>query len=205
MARPKTTSPKGFSASKCDVRNWIFSKSWEFLGNSWIFWEFFGKSLGILSLGIKKSADNKNLFEYGRNWFICQDFGVMEKEGRTKGLDHLAHSWGVLAVLWVPNEIDSLNFQHMLLFWFCEASPNLSLFRQLFFPKEKCWKIAISIHWFFSIFPLVPPWELWKKSCLNKLKFGEASRNQKRSICWKFKLSISLGTAKTPPAVGEMI
>ena len=47
-----------------------------------------------------------------------------------------------------------------------------------------------------------------KKSCLNKLKFGEASRNQKRSICWKFKLSISLGTqksAKTPPAVGKMI
>jgi hypothetical protein len=27
------TSPKGFSASKCDVENWIFSKSWEFLGN----------------------------------------------------------------------------------------------------------------------------------------------------------------------------
>ena len=24
---PKTTSPKGFSASKCDVGNWIFSKS----------------------------------------------------------------------------------------------------------------------------------------------------------------------------------
>ena len=40
-----------------------------------------------------------------------------------------------------------------------------------------------------------------KKSCLNKLKFWEASRNQKRSICWKFKLSISLVTqksAKTP-------
>ena len=47
-----------------------------------------------------------------------------------------------------------------------------------------------------------------KKSCLNKLKFWEASRNQKRGICWKFKLSISLGTqksAKTPPAVGKMI
>ena len=28
------TSPKGFSASKCDVGNWIFSKSWEFFGNS---------------------------------------------------------------------------------------------------------------------------------------------------------------------------
>ena len=69
-------------------------------------------------------------------------------------------------------------------------------------------KIAKTIHWFFSIFPLVPPWKLWKKSCLNKLKFWEASRNQKRSICWKFKLSISLGTqksAKTPPAVAKMI
>ena len=33
-----------------------------------------------------------------------------------KGSDHLAHSWGVLADFWVPNEIDSLNFQHMLLF-----------------------------------------------------------------------------------------
>ena len=40
------------------------------------------------------------------------------------------------------------------------------------------------------------------------LKFGEASRNSKRSINWKFKLSISLGTqksAKNPPAVGKMI
>jgi hypothetical protein len=38
---------------------------------------------------------------------------------------------GVLADFWVPNEIDSLNFQHMLLFWFREASPNLSLFRKM--------------------------------------------------------------------------
>jgi hypothetical protein len=30
----RKSSPKGFSASKCDVRNWIFSKSWEFFGNS---------------------------------------------------------------------------------------------------------------------------------------------------------------------------
>ena len=75
-------------------------------------------------------------------------------------------------------------------------------------PKEKCWKIAITIHWFFSIFPLVPPWKLWKKSCLNNLKFWEASGNQKRSICWKFQLSISLETqksAKIPPALGKMI
>ena len=43
------TSPKGFSASKCDVRNWLFSKSWDvfwnilgFFGDFWEkFWEFF--------------------------------------------------------------------------------------------------------------------------------------------------------------------
>ena len=67
------------------------------------------------------------------------------------------------------------------------------------------------------------PYVLWPLACdlwpLNsrpvycsrlygKLKFGEASRNQKRSICWKFQVSISLGTqksAKIPPAVGKMI
>ena len=48
------TSSKGFSASKCDVGNWILSKSWEFFeklfGNFMvflgsllrIFWQFFG-------------------------------------------------------------------------------------------------------------------------------------------------------------------
>ena len=39
------TSPKGFSASKCDVTNWMFSKSYEFFeklfGNVWIFLDFF--------------------------------------------------------------------------------------------------------------------------------------------------------------------
>ena len=40
-----------------------------------------------------------------------------------------------------------------------------------------------------------------KKSCLNKLKFWEASRNQKRSICWKFQLSISLGRQKSPSTI----
>ena len=33
-----------------------------------------------------------------------------------KGLIILAQAGGVLADFWVPNEIDSLNFQHMLLF-----------------------------------------------------------------------------------------
>ena len=41
-----------------------------------------------------------------------------------------------------------------------------------------------------------------KKSCLNKLKFWEASWNQKRSICWKFQLSNSLGTQKGTGAIG---
>ena len=38
------------------------------------------------------SADNKKLFEYGRNLFVCQDFGfchdfVSIKEGRRTNLD----------------------------------------------------------------------------------------------------------------------
>ena len=37
------TSPKGFSASKCDVGNWIFSKSWNFLRKCLdIFWNLWG-------------------------------------------------------------------------------------------------------------------------------------------------------------------
>ena len=34
---------------------------------------------------------------------------------------------------WVPNEIKSWDFQHMIHLWFREASQNLSSFRQLFF------------------------------------------------------------------------
>ena len=26
----------------------------------------------------KKSADNKKFFEYGRDWFLCQDFGFCQ-------------------------------------------------------------------------------------------------------------------------------
>ena len=47
---------------------------------------------------------------------------------------------------------------------------------------------------FFSIFP----WKLWyKKSFLKELKFCEVSRNPKFSLCWKFQLSISLGSKKS--------
>ena len=39
------TSPKGFSASKCDEGNWIFSKKFEKLFE--IFWIFFWNFFGI--------------------------------------------------------------------------------------------------------------------------------------------------------------
>ena len=45
----------------------------------------------------------------------------------------LATGRGILADFWVPHEIESWNFQHMLDLWFSEASQNLSSFRQLFF------------------------------------------------------------------------
>ena len=97
---------------------------------------------------------------------------IRQKICSIKILQRVWSSWpqlrgGVSADFWVSNEIDSLNFQHMLLFWFREASQNLSLFRQLFFivskgkPKEKCWKIAII--GFSSFFLWTPPWRLWKK------------------------------------------
>ena len=86
-----------------------------------------------------------------------------------KGLIILPTAGGVLADFWVPNEIDSLNFQHMLLFWFREASQNLSLFRQLFFHsfqggtkgkmlKNQCIVMAIFQHFSFG-----PPLETMKK------------------------------------------
>ena len=54
--------------------------------------------------------------------------------------------------------------------------------------------------WLFLGFSAFFLWSLLrnydKKSCLNNLKFWEASRNHKWSICWKFQLSISLGTQK---------
>ena len=45
----KKTKPKGFSASKCDVGNWMFSTFWEFFENFLGFFgnfggEFFGNS-----------------------------------------------------------------------------------------------------------------------------------------------------------------
>jgi hypothetical protein len=73
------TSPKGFSAFKCDIGNCILLKSWEFWGNSLgLLLEFFGTSLGLLwdffgtSLGSYLNMEGINLFvkfweEGGRN------------------------------------------------------------------------------------------------------------------------------------------
>ena len=79
-------------------------------------------------------------------------------------------------------KIELWNFQDKLDLWFREASQNLSSFRQLFFHsfqggiKGKMLKNCQNYTSVFSIFPLVPPWKLWQKSCLNELKFWEASR-----------------------------
>ena len=44
-----------------------------------------------------------------------------------------------------------------------------------------------------------------KKSCLNKLKFWEASRNHKRSLSWKFQYSIlkNAETSHIPASISE--
>ena len=76
-------------------------------------------------------------------------------------------------------------------------------------PKGKFKIPAKTIYcFFFEFFPLVPLWNNENKSCLNELKFWEASENHKSSICQKFQLSISCGTqksAKIPLPVGKMI
>ena len=73
------TSPKRFSASKCDVGNWIFSKSWEFFGTFLEYlWEFFGvfaDFLGNFLGNVLEFFGNSKcqlitksyLIEYGRN------------------------------------------------------------------------------------------------------------------------------------------
>ena len=71
--------------------------------------------------------------------------------------------------------------------------------------SKKQWIVLAGIL-IFSFGP--PPWNNENKSCLNELKFLEASKNHKSSICWQFQLSISCGThksAKIPLPVAKMI
>ena len=81
----------------------------------------------------------------------------------------LALVWGILTDFWVPHEIDSWNFQHMLDLWFSEASQNLSSFRQLLFlsfqrggPKGKIQKNNGWSLQGFWIFPFGPRHETKK-------------------------------------------
>ena len=64
----KQTSPKGFSASKCDVGNWIFSKSKEF------FEKLLGKILDLWGNFLEDFLGGifgRNFWEefFGRNFF----------------------------------------------------------------------------------------------------------------------------------------
>ena len=79
-------------------------------------------------------------------------------KGLVQLLPRLYSGWGFLPSQW--------DRQHMLLFWFREASQNLSLFRQLFFHsfqgkmlKNQCIVMAIFQHFSFG-----PPLETMKKT-----------------------------------------
>ena len=101
----------------------------------------------------------------------------------------------------------------MLDLWFSEASQNLSSFRQLLFslfhsilksfasnfllfPKEKI-KKTMRLGGILNFSLWSPLWNNENKSCLNKLKFWQASENHKSSTCWKFQLS-NQKSAKMP-------
>ena len=94
---------------------------------------------------------------------------------------------------------------------YIQTRGGISYLQHYFLVKTlKIWAYLdnFSIFAIFQHFSFGPPLETMKKKLSKYFKFWEASRNQKRSICWKFKLSISLGTqksAKTPPAGAKMI
>ena len=106
-------------------------------------------------------------FEYRRWNLIVTNVQFAFKNH--KGLIILPTAGGILADFWVPNEIDTWNFQHMLLFWFREASQNLSLFRQLSFhsfqgeTKGKMLKNQCIFMANFQHFSFGPPLETMKK------------------------------------------
>ena len=95
-------------------------------------------------------------------------------------------------------------FWNYLTFSCCKQLQNLlkswsqKLYKCIFVLLEAAVRSMLFFSTFFLRFPLG---NYDKKSCLNKLKFWEASRNQKRSRCWKFQVSISLGTQKSPSTI----
>ena len=97
----------------------------------------------------------------GFDWLSCPP---------AKGLVQLGSSlysgWGCLPSKW-DRQLKFSAYASFLISW---SLSNLSLFRELFLV--------------FQHFSFGPPMEtMKKKSCLHKLKFWEASQNQKRSKC----------------------
>ena len=89
--------------------------------------------------------------------------------------------------------------------WFIIFWAHLDNFYFHFFIQNPCTDLSI-VFLNFSLWS--PLWNNENKSCLNELKFWEASENHKSSICWKFQLSILCGTqksAKIPQPVAKMI
>ena len=56
---------------------------------------------------------------------------------------------------------------------------------------------------FLAFFLWSPLGNYEKKSCLNELKFWEASRNHKSSICWKFQYSNSKNGESPPKSISS--
>ena len=75
------TSPQGFSASMCDVGNWIFSKLGTFWEIAWKFFEFFqdfgGNFLDFSWIILRNFLEyflGGILVCFERDWCFCQDF-----------------------------------------------------------------------------------------------------------------------------------
>ena len=84
-----------------------------------IFFVFFFKN------GFCLNRSYRHFFQFWSQWNLLP----CRKRNDKRVSSSCSQLGGILADFWIPNEIDSLNFQHILLFWFCEASQNLSLFR----------------------------------------------------------------------------
>ena len=76
---------------------------------------------------------------------------------------------GILADFQVPHEINSWNFQNLLVLGFRETSQNLSSFRKLYIfniskirKKKNLPRLYVYIHWFFGFFSKGSPFETLK-------------------------------------------
>ena len=108
-------------------------------------WKLFVPQVEKISIPDTQPIPKSNIFQIiwqkfkkGRKELILISIflsgNYQETAGSSKGISNSKPDWpqvrsGILADFWVPHEIDSWNFQHMLDYWFFEASQNLSSFR----------------------------------------------------------------------------